>query len=99
MNKSDNSSSIIVNNNIRSLSTPITSTTSVNNTTPIINGKPKNKWIALLLCFFLGMFGGHKFYEGKIGMGILYFLTVGLFGIGWIIDIILLLCKPKIYYV
>lgn len=61
------------------------------------NGRPKNKWIALLLCIFTVC--GHKFYEGKIGMGIVYLFTVGLFGIGWIIDIISLLFKPNPYYV
>ena len=61
------------------------------------NGRPKNKWIALLLCIFTVC--GHKFYEGKNGMGILYLFTVGLFGIGWIIDIISLLFKPNPYYV
>lgn len=30
--------------------------------------KLKNKWIGLLLCFFLGIFGAHKFYEGKFKM-------------------------------
>ena len=62
-------------------------------------GRPKNKWISFLLCFFLGGFGAHKFYEGKIGMGILYLFTAGLFGIGWLIDIILILLKPNPYYV
>ena len=61
--------------------------------------KEKNKWVAVLLCLFLGVFGGHKFYEGKIGMGILYILTLGLFGIGAIIDLIVLLFKPNPYYV
>ena len=61
--------------------------------------KPKNKWVALCLCFFLGAFGAHKFYEGKIGMGILYLLTVGLFGIGALIDFIVLLLKPNPYYI
>lgn len=60
---------------------------------------PKNKWVALALCFFLGVFGAHKFYEGKIGMGILYLLTFGLFGIGVFIDFIVLLFKPNPYYV
>ena len=59
--------------------------------------KPKNKWIALLLCIFTVC--GHKFYEEKIGMGILYLFTLGLLGIGWAIDIIVLLFKPTTYYV
>ena len=62
-------------------------------------GRPRNKWVAFLLCFFLGFIGAHKFYEGKAGMGILYLFTAGLFGIGWFIDCIVLLCKPNPYYV
>ena len=61
--------------------------------------KPKNKWVAVLLCLFLGCVGGHKFYEGKIGMGILYIFTLGLFGIGAFIDLLILLFKPNPYYV
>lgn len=64
-----------------------------------IAAKPKNKWVALLLCIFLGWIGAHKFYEGKIGLGILYLLTLGLFGIGVFIDFLVLLFKPNIYYV
>lgn len=48
----------------------------------------KKKQVALLLCIFGGYFGLHHFYVGKIGIGILYLCTVGLFGIGWIVDII-----------
>lgn len=74
--------------------------TNVNrNTTTGYGGKQKNKWVALLLCFFLGVFGAHKFYEGKIGMGIIYFFTLGLCGIGVVIDFIVLLFKPNPYYV
>lgn len=62
-------------------------------------GRPKNKWVAFLLCLFLGPLGVHKFYEGKIGMGILYLFTLGLCGIGWVIDLISLLLKPNPYYV
>ena len=66
---------------------------------PVYNRKQKDKWIAFLLCFFLGGLGVHKFYEDKVIMGLLYLFTGGLFGIGWFIDCILLLCKPNPYYV
>lgn len=59
----------------------------------------RSKWVAFFLCFFLGEIGAHKFYEGKVGMGILYLFTVGLFGIGWVIDCISLLFKPNPYFV
>ena len=62
-------------------------------------GRIRNKWTAFFLCLFLGFIGAHKFYEGKTGMGILYLLTLGLFGIGWFIDFIVLLFKPNPYYV
>ncbi len=62
-------------------------------------GKPKNKWIAFFLCFFLGFFGAHKFYEEKSGTGVLYLFTAGLFGFGWLIDCIVLLFKPNPYIV
>ena len=51
----------------------------------------RNKGVALLLCFFVGVFGAHQFYAGKVGMGILYFFTVGLFGFGVIVDFIKIL--------
>ena len=59
----------------------------------------KNKWVSFFLCLFLGYLGAHKFYEGRIGMGLLYLFTMGLFGIGWFIDCIVLLFKPNPYYV
>ena len=65
----------------------------------IINSKKKDKWIAFFLCLFLGGIGGHKFYEGKIGMGILYLFTIGLFGFGVLIDLIVILTKEDVYYV
>ena len=61
--------------------------------------KECNKWIAFFLCLLLGFIGGHKFYEGKIGMGILYIFTAGLFGIGILVDLVVILCKPNPYYV
>lgn len=64
-------------------------------------GRAKSKMTAIILCCcgFLGIGGLHKFYEGKAGMGILYLLTGGLFLIGTIIDLIVLLGKPSTYYV
>jgi len=51
----------------------------------------KNKWVAFVLAFFLGWLGIHRFYVGKIGTGILWFFTGGVFGIGWLIDWIMIL--------
>ena len=61
--------------------------------------KPKNKWTALLLCLFLGGVGAHKYYEGKVRMGIINILTIGLLGIGVVVDLIAILFKPNPYYV
>lgn len=63
------------------------------------SGRPKNKWVALLLCIFVGFLGAHKFYEGRILLGVVYIFTIGLFGIGLFIDFFSLLFKPNPYYV
>lgn len=55
--------------------------------------KPVNPTVELWLCLLLGWLGAHKFYVGKMGMGILYLLTFGLFGFGWIIDAIKCISK------
>lgn len=44
--------------------------------------------ITLLLAIFLPV---HRFYVGKIGTGILYWITAGGFGIWYIIDIVMIL--------
>ena len=44
-----------------------------------------------MLCFFLGVFGGHRYYAGKIGTGLLMLLTMGGLGIWYMIDLIVIL--------
>lgn len=43
--------------------------------------------VAWVLLVFLGLFGAHRFYMGKIVTGLVYLLTGGLFGIGYVYDI------------
>lgn len=52
----------------------------------------KGRLVALLLCIFLGYLGIHRFYVGKIGTGLLWLLTGGLFGIGILVDLIFIVC-------
>ncbi len=47
--------------------------------------------VAFILCLLLGWLGIHRFYLGYTFMGIIYIFTFGLFGIGWLIDLILLI--------
>lgn len=53
----------------------------------------RNKTTAIILCLvgLLGICGLHRFYVGKIGTGLIWFFTFGLFGIGQIIDFIYIL--------
>ncbi len=49
-------------------------------------------WIAaLLLCFFFGVFGAHRFYTGHTGLGIAQLLTLGGCGIWALVDFILII--------
>jgi len=49
---------------------------------------PRSERVALILCYALGMFGGHRFYAGKVGTGIIWLFTAGCFLVGWFIDAI-----------
>ncbi len=53
------------------------------------NISPKSRLVTLLLCFFLGVLGVHRFYVRKIGTGILMLVTLGGLGIWALIDLIL----------
>lgn len=57
----------------------------------------RNKWVSLILCILFGWIGAHKYYEGKVGIGILYTFTFGLLLVGVFIDVIILLFKPNPY--
>ena len=51
-----------------------------------MNKKQKSKGIAYALWWFLGIFGGHRFYAGNTGLGIGMLLTLGGFGVWTLID-------------
>jgi TM2 domain len=49
----------------------------------------KSRGVALTMAILLGPFGGHRFYVGKTGTGLLMLATLGGLGIWWLYDIIL----------
>ncbi len=51
---------------------------------------PKDWLVTLLLAIFLGYWGVHRFYVGKVGTGLLMLFTAGGCGIWWLVDIILI---------
>ena len=56
-----------------------------------------SKWIVLVLALVGGVFGIHRFYEGKFFTGVIYVLTFGFCGIGVVVDILCILGKPTTY--
>ena len=72
-----------------------TSQTTITNATekeelvsPAILGSGKSQVAALILCFFVGVLGIHRFYLGYTWQGIVQLLTLGVFGIWTLIDLI-----------
>jgi TM2 domain-containing membrane protein YozV/ribosomal protein S27AE len=56
------------------------------------NKEDENQWlICLLLCWFVGILGAHRFYTGHIAIGIAQLLTLGGCGIWTLVDFILIL--------
>ena len=63
-----------------------------NNVSKVEGSQQSNKWlIVLLLCFFLGGLGIHRFYVGKTASGVVQLLTCGGCGIWLLVDFIMIL--------
>ena len=89
--KKNSDSPIVINNNNNNNNSNVASA--------VKYGRKCSKWTSFFLCLFLGVFGAHKFYEGKIGLGLLWLFTGGMFVIGTIISLLNILGKPDPYYV
>lgn len=48
----------------------------------------KSKKKAFLICLFFGLLGGHYFYVGRFGRGLLCTCTMNFFMFGWVLDLI-----------
>ena len=51
----------------------------------------RSRAVAVALGFVTGIFGGHRYYAGKIKTGLLMTVTFGGLGIWWLTDMIMLL--------
>jgi TM2 domain-containing membrane protein YozV len=50
----------------------------------------KSRLVALLLCFFFGWAGGHRFYSGKTGTALIMLFSMGGFGLWWFLDLVMI---------
>ena len=46
----------------------------------------KVAYITMILSWLLGYFGADRFYRGEVGLGVVKLITLGGFGVWWIID-------------
>ena len=49
-----------------------------------------NRLTTFLLCLLLGFLGVHRFYVGRAGSGLVWLLTLGVFSVGWIYDLVMI---------
>ena len=80
-------------------SRPTPANVTVNVTAPLAAQPTRriSKVAYILLTFFFSGIGVHRFMRGQIGLGILYLLTAGLFGVGALVDFIISLVKLGSY--
>jgi len=57
----------------------------------MIAASPYKRLVLSIVCIFLGELGIHRLVVGRIATGLIWFLTFGVFGLGWLVDVILLL--------
>lgn len=57
------------------------------NVVRVAPAKDKSLGVAYLLWFTLGIVGGHQYYLGRVGRGVLYTLTFGVFLVMWFVDL------------
>jgi TM2 domain-containing membrane protein YozV len=54
------------------------------------NNQPTHSLLLGYLLWIFGFMGAHRFYYGKQITGVIWFFTLGLFFIGWIVDLFLI---------
>ncbi|WP_066582954.1 TM2 domain-containing protein [Cellulomonas timonensis] len=55
------------------------------------HSSPRNRTVAAVLAFFVGVLGIHRFYVGKIGTGVAMLLTFGGLGFWTLYDFVIIL--------